>query len=235
MYNQQHQYGVPPPQFQQQQQPQFQGQMPPMQGQPPPPPMGQQQQQQQQNGTTYQGYVKGLHGWNDPPSLIGSSSRKQNAKGGASADVNVDEVLKSVENPVAHVLVGLTTAMDFVKQKVITDPIQRRVLEDTDKRLEELLERLGTQSVPDAILSYLVLLANAFNAKDMAAASKTTMKLTLMSTENHDEAHWIVGAKRLVEMYTRCLQMDQQPQQFIQQPYQQQQQQQQQYGGPARF
>ncbi|KAI8615494.1 hypothetical protein BC830DRAFT_289621 [Chytriomyces sp. MP71] len=169
-----------------------------------------------QPGTTYQGYVKGLHGWNDPPPLIGNGSLSSKKKVDA---LDVAATLKSVENPVAHVLVALTTAMDAIKQKVIQDPIQRKVLEDTDKRLEELLERLGGQLVPDVIMAHLVVLSN-----DMQAASKTTMTLTLMSTEHHDEAHWIVGSKRLVELYTRVHQQDQQP--GLQQ---------QQFGGPQRY
>ncbi|KAJ3025500.1 UNVERIFIED_CONTAM: hypothetical protein HDU68_007080 [Siphonaria sp. JEL0065] len=213
---------APPPPINQQQ---YYGQQ---QHQPPPPP---QNHTAGQPGTSYQGYVKDLHGWNDPPSLIGSSKKKANAGGGG---IDTAQVLKTVENPIAHILVALTTAMDQVKQRVITDPIQRKVLEDTDKRLEELLERLGTQSVPDVIMAHLVILSNAFNAKDIPSATKTTMTLTLMSTEHHDEAHWIVGAKRLVEMYAKTLQPE--PVAPVQQqPYQQQQQfmgqqQQQQYG-----
>ncbi|KAI9351189.1 hypothetical protein BDR26DRAFT_850628 [Obelidium mucronatum] len=204
-------------------------------GHPPPPPAA-----ANQNGpnaanqsTSYQGYVKNLHGWNDPPSLIGSARKKANAGGGG---IDTAAVLRSVEAPVAHVLVALTSAMDAVKQRVVTDPIQRKVLEDTDKRLEELLERLGSQSVPDVIMAHLVILSNALNAKDIPAATNTTMTLTLMSTEHHDEAHWIVGAKRLVEMYARVLQPEVQQQQQPQQQgqfmgqYQQQQQQQNVYG-----
>ncbi|KAJ3073303.1 hypothetical protein HDU98_001853 [Podochytrium sp. JEL0797] len=199
--------------------PQQQQYAPPQQQQYPPPPPQQHQQQPHSPtgdnlagapGTTYQGYVKGLHGWNDPPSLIGSSSKKHPS---TSSRIDTRAVLQSVENPVAHVLVGLTSAMDVVKQKVIQDPIQRKVLEDTDKRLEELLERLGEMLVPDVILAHLVVLANAFNTKDLPTATKTAMTLSLMSTEHHEESHWIVGAKRLVEMYSRCVGVPEQQQQ----------------------
>ncbi|KAJ3104262.1 hypothetical protein HK100_004085 [Physocladia obscura] len=177
---------------------------------------------------TYQGYVKGLHGWNDPPSLIGGLGATQRGTArkaaaatpttASTATLDADALLASVDNPVSHVLVALTAAMDLVKQAVITDIVQRKMLDDTDRRLDELLERLAVQAVPDILLAHLILLANAFTAKNPAAAKKTAMTLTLMSTEHHEDAHWIVGAKRLVDMFDRFVvnvnNSQQQPQTF---------------------
>ncbi|KAJ3344763.1 hypothetical protein HDU83_004757 [Entophlyctis luteolus] len=185
----------------------------PVTGMPPPPPST--MTAPPAASANYQGYVKGLNGWNDPPSLLTATSRKHpNATSTTNASSRIDTaaVLASVENPISHVLGGLTAAMDRVKSVVISDPIQRKVLEDTDKRLEELLERLSEQAVPDVLLAHLVVLATALNASDLVSAKRTTMTLTLMSTEHHEDAHWIVGAKRLVEMFERVIVAP--PQQF---------------------
>ncbi|KAJ3332841.1 hypothetical protein HDU76_012905 [Blyttiomyces sp. JEL0837] len=167
-------------------------------------------------GSSYQGYVKGLHGWNDPPPIEGSSgvsggSRKHGhghghsaPSGGGGSQVDVPAVIKSVENPTSHILVAMTSAMELVKGSV-TNASQQRIVDDTDKRLEELMERLGEEKIPDILVAQLILLSNALNSKNGREASNVSMQLTLMSTNHPEDSHWIVGSKRLVELFNRTL------------------------------
>jgi hypothetical protein len=104
------------------------------------------------------------------------------------------------------------------------------MVEDTDRRLEELFERLGNKDVPGPVLTPLSALAKgkafsfygelchlptarayvisfdpALNAKDIRTASDNAMQLNLLATSHSNETRWIVGIKRLVELYGRVL------------------------------
>ncbi|KAI8845507.1 hypothetical protein BC829DRAFT_491647 [Chytridium lagenaria] len=122
-------------------------------------------------GIHFQGAVRGIHGWNDPPNLIG--------------------------------VVTMVTAMTVIKQAAVVDPSQRRVVEDTDKRLEELLERLGTQSVAGPVMAQLTKVAQAINSRDVPGASAAAVQLSLLATAHSAESRWILGVKRLVELYAK--------------------------------
>jgi hypothetical protein len=45
----------------------------------------------------------------------------------------------------------------------------------------------------------------ALNASDAAEASKISMALTLLSTTYSAESRWIVGVKRLVELFGKSV------------------------------
>ncbi|RKO91784.1 hypothetical protein BDK51DRAFT_32073 [Blyttiomyces helicus] len=176
----------------------------------PPPPLGQQQYSaypEHHRNTppppsgNYQGPVVGLNGWNDPPSLLSAAGKR---KGGSPAPgvvgiADASGVLKGVENPVNLIVGAFTTALGAVKAGV--DPSQRRMVEDTDKRIDNLFERLAGDQVGEVVLAQLVVLSNALNAKDFATANGCIM--TLMTSSFDHEGKWMVGAKRLVEMYSR--------------------------------
>ena len=75
------------------------------------------------------------------------------------------------------------------------------MIQDTDKRLEFLFDRLSAQQVPDDVLAPLVVISQAIQAGDYGTSQKTVMELV---TSNHpEETKWVVGLKRLVEFLTR--------------------------------
>ncbi|KAJ3075254.1 hypothetical protein HK102_005649 [Quaeritorhiza haematococci] len=85
------------------------------------------------------------------------------------------------------------------------------MIDDTDKRLETLFERLAMGELPDRVLAQLVILGKALNERDMSSA--TVVVTGLMTTSYDKEGKWVVGCKRLIEMYQKILAMQQQQQQ----------------------
>ncbi|KAJ3219668.1 hypothetical protein HDU67_010030 [Dinochytrium kinnereticum] len=149
-------------------------------------------------GMNYQGSVRGIHGWNDPPNLIGVASKKAAAAQPAAAPT---PTMSDVD--AGMIGSAMVTAMTVIKQAAAADPSQRRIVDDTDKRLEELLERLGTQSIPNPVMIQLSKVAAAVNSRDIPGASAASVQLTLLSTAHSSEARWILGVKRLIELYAR--------------------------------
>ncbi|KAJ3297995.1 hypothetical protein HK104_011290 [Borealophlyctis nickersoniae] len=117
----------------------------------------------------------------------------------AAALTDPSAVLKGVESPEGIIVAALTTALDAVKAGV--DASQRRMVEDTDKRLESLFERLAAKQLQPPVLAQLLTLANALNARDFPTANATVM--SLMTTSFDQEGKWLLGVKRLVELYQR--------------------------------
>ncbi|KAI8912773.1 hypothetical protein EDD86DRAFT_274424 [Gorgonomyces haynaldii] len=75
---------------------------------------------------SYQGVVTGLQGWNDAP-----VAKKD--------DLDAKKILEKVESP----------------QGLIQYPAQQRMVQDTDKKLELLFDRLAGNLVSEVVLAYL--------------------------------------------------------------------------------
>ncbi|KAJ3179954.1 protein transport protein S31 [Gaertneriomyces sp. JEL0708] len=130
-----------------------------------------------------------LGGWNDIP---------QGALGGKTS-VAHDEVLNGVGNPKALIVKSFMDAMENVKARQPAS--QKRMIEDTEKRLENLYERVSTDQVPPQILAMTVQIAKALNEKDFTTANNIILQL--MTTSFDQEGKWVLGAKRLVELALR--------------------------------
>ncbi|KAJ3159371.1 hypothetical protein HDU86_001689 [Geranomyces michiganensis] len=168
------------------------------------------------NGT-YQGAVAGLNGWNDIPSdLLSGLSRKKVGGGsshasgtstpsGAVANVSVGgaggaaDILQSCPDPKGLVASSVRAEMDRVRGSA--GPAQKRMMDDTAKRIDNLYERLNADLLPPHVLALAVQLANALVARDFASATNATT--TLMTTSFDQEGKWVLGLKRLVEMAQR--------------------------------
>ncbi|KAJ3269224.1 hypothetical protein HDV01_001671 [Terramyces sp. JEL0728] len=75
-------------------------------------------------------------GWNDPPL--------------ASKAIKDQEILHGVENPESTIVSIITDTLDAVKQRSRANP---RMIEDTDRRLEFLFDRLANKLVVPAVLA----------------------------------------------------------------------------------
>eukprot|EP00842_Homolaphlyctis_polyrhiza_P005641 jgi/Hompol1/6078/HPOL_002210-RA len=109
-----------------------------------------------------------------------------------------DRILSAVASPEGIIVAAFTVAVDTIKTLVERQPALRQKIQDTERRIEDMFDRLAGHKIDRVVLAKLVQLAQALDAKDLASAQSMVMK---MMTSNHaDETAWILGAKRLVEM-----------------------------------
>ncbi|KAL3894094.1 MAG: hypothetical protein SGCHY_005475 [Lobulomycetales sp.] len=203
LYGQQPQQQPPPPQgygYQQNisyQQPPA----PPMQQQEqyyntPPPPMQNPAPYQHNAGTsdstTYQGYVAGLSGWNDPPQ---NHLQKQ---------ASAEQVLEGIDSPAGLVVGFLERALDEVSQAI--QPSQKRMLQDTEKRVTVLFDTLAAKGddFPRTTLALLVSLVKNMEARAWPDADAVVMRM--LKDLSVDDNRWVMGVKRLSELYARNIQ-----------------------------
>ncbi|KAJ3056227.1 hypothetical protein HK097_007710 [Rhizophlyctis rosea] len=161
----------------------------------PPPPSGH-----------FQGAVPNLNGWNDIPSHLISGARGKSRPGSGAATpapaglaIDPEEALKGIESPAGFIVAGLSTILDTVKSSA--DPSQQRMVDDTEKRLDNLFERLASEKVDRVVLAKLVTLVRSLNARDFGTSNAVAQDL--MTTSFDVEGKWVVGLKRLAELYQR--------------------------------
>ena len=75
------------------------------------------------------------------------------------------------------------------------------MMQDTEKRLDDLFDKLATDKIERPILAHLIHLSNALKAKDLNTATRISVEF--MTTIFAQEGKWVVGLKRLVELYAR--------------------------------
>ena len=162
---------------------------------------------------SYQTPVANLRGWNDPPSL----NEYRNVS---------HEDLIGQETKIMNTLNGI---LEIIRGIYEMTP-QRRIVEDTEKRMQLCLDRMRDQSMHLGAKSILVDIMTgmslrnfkvpsqstphspthstnlkppysphpAVNAKDFATAQS---QITKLNTNFVDESRWIIGLKRLVELW----------------------------------
>ncbi|KAI8920456.1 hypothetical protein BC831DRAFT_479532 [Entophlyctis helioformis] len=138
------------------------------------------------NSHSYQGAVSGLSGWNDPPKL--------KAPGG----IDVDKILSSVESPEGVIVAAFTEAIDSVKGIVAHQPAQRQKVEDTERRIDGLFDRLASHKIDRVVLAQLLEVAQDLNNRDFANGQARVLKM--MTSNYSNETAWLLGAKRLIEL-----------------------------------
>lgn len=150
--------------------------MPPMQhGMPP--------QGSQLPSQTYQSYVPGLSGWNDPP-----KAKKLDSS-----------ALSHIESPPSHIASCMSRISSQLAPKI--PPNQGKMWQDTEKRLEALYDALADGNVREACLIGLVECIEYIDKADFSGASRVV--LGLLEGAIGDESRWAMGVRRLVDMYAR--------------------------------
>ncbi|KAJ3088294.1 protein transport protein S31 [Quaeritorhiza haematococci] len=105
--------------------------------------------------------------------------------------------------PAAHkpIFEGLTKLANTVKEIVASEPQQRRMFEDCEKRLNLLFDQLNNGTVKPEVATKLLELAAALQKTDYTAATKSQMEI--MTTHFDVTGLWIVAVKRLINMAER--------------------------------
>ena len=75
------------------------------------------------------------------------------------------------------------------------------MVQDTEKRIESLMDKLASDQVSKPILAQLIHLSNALKVRNIQSATQITLQL--MTDSFDQEGKWVVGLKRLVELYAR--------------------------------
>ena len=130
----------------------------------------------------YQGVVTGLSGWNDAPNLNDKSS---------------NQIILETQNPSKLILETLSNILNSLK----TVNIPGKIFADTEKRCLILFEKLEKQELDSTVLGLLIHLSNAVNVQDNSKAGQISMELMQKGTPG--DSKWIVGVKRLVELYSK--------------------------------
>ncbi|KAI9032202.1 hypothetical protein DFJ74DRAFT_653609 [Hyaloraphidium curvatum] len=77
----------------------------------------------------------------------------------------------------------------------------KRILDDSERRLKSLTDKLGRNALAPQVLQLLIELSDGLTKKDKAAASATAtslMSAALAYSKEGDDSGWSVGLKRLV-------------------------------------
>ncbi|KAI9102502.1 hypothetical protein DFS34DRAFT_395362 [Phlyctochytrium arcticum] len=156
----------------------------------------------------FQGNVAGLNGWNDLPAhmLSGMAGKKKASSAGSNSGASTPaataviqdpfEALSGVTDPAGHIVAAFVGAMERVRLKA--DPSQKRMVEDTSKRLDTLYERLSANAIPQHVLGTTVQLASALVNEEYSTCNSITT--SLMTGSFDQEGKWLLGAKRLIEL-----------------------------------
>lgn len=81
--------------------------------------------------------------------------------------------------------------------------MQRRVVEDSAKRMQALFQQLAQKELPLVVLEVLQQMCDAIGRKELDAAQQHVMRM--MTTHFSDVGAWILAVKRLVEIAKTCL------------------------------
>ena len=123
-----------------------------------------------------------LKGWNEPPSQKSNLDSKQ--------------ILTGIKNPETTIVLTLTTAMNAIKPRI--EPSKLKMLEDSEKRVENLFEKLAQPNgINEQSLAYCWVICDSIGKKQYAEA-KT--RVTEMMTVCVEGTRWILGLKRIIEM-----------------------------------
>ncbi|ORX92866.1 hypothetical protein K493DRAFT_316316 [Basidiobolus meristosporus CBS 931.73] len=120
--------------------------------------------------------------WNDPSDIIFKK--------------NLD--IKERELEEQAILKHLNDYLSFCKER---NANQKRMLDDTEKRLNLLFDKLKNDSLSTALLVQLELMIKAIEEDEFSKAQ--SIHVDLMTTEFDSEGKWLVGLKRLLDLYQK--------------------------------
>ncbi|CEG64989.1 hypothetical protein RMATCC62417_01869 [Rhizopus microsporus] len=121
--------------------------------------------------------------WNDPPKKIFN----KNTTSETSKEC-VDE--KGIANII-------TSTLDTCKLQFQNGP-QKRIIDDTDRRISVLIDQLNNQQLPQHIVHSLFTLTQALQTNNYKKALEIHTQLMLTEYDTH--GNWITGLKRLIDL-----------------------------------
>ncbi|GAA5797075.1 hypothetical protein HPULCUR_002454 [Helicostylum pulchrum] len=119
--------------------------------------------------------------WNDPPKKIFHKSADH---------LNDTSNVQDIANIIS-------TSLTQCKSAFTTGP-QKRIVDDTARRIEALLKQLENNEFSDEVVRSLHDLSQALESKEYAKA--LTVQTKLMTTEYDKHGNWITGLKRLIDL-----------------------------------
>ncbi|CAO3597332.1 unnamed protein product [Absidia cylindrospora] len=183
--------------YTQQQQPPSRPPPPPQQYQQSPqapqfPPQQQQQHQQQM----------GQHFGQAPPPRPGSVSHQSASPVQPPAKPATPEKQRHPKGDRSHIPAGQRPIFDILsnemqRQKQQSTPAQKKMLDDTEKRLNTLFDNMNNGEISDDVGQSMVKLAQAIQARDYAGAHH--LQVGLVTTKYGECGAWLVGVKRLID------------------------------------
>nr|CAG8551565.1 7582_t:CDS:2 [Entrophospora candida] len=79
--------------------------------------------------------------------------------------------------------------------------IDKRILVDTEKRIDLLFEKLEKYELPENVIVKLSQICECLESRDFANA--LTIQGNLMTTDFEKEGKWLLGIKRLIDLYKK--------------------------------
>ncbi|KAG0043017.1 hypothetical protein BGZ83_011932 [Gryganskiella cystojenkinii] len=141
-------------------------------------------------GTTPVPYTKGdfrtagiEHHWNDPPTQI--FAKKLQSGEGSTHDFG------PMKETLAKIVAECATKVHVS---------QKRMFEDTSKRLHALQEQMDKSTVKESVVGPLGEMIQALSNRSFAQCQVIHAKL--MQTEFESEGKWLLGFKRLMDLYS---------------------------------
>lgn len=80
--------------------------------------------------------------------------------------------------------------------------MQRRVVEDSAKRMQSLFQQLANQELSSTVIEQLNNMCGLINKKDLDGAQQLVMPM--MTSHFGEVGQWILAVKRLVEIAKTC-------------------------------
>ncbi|CAO3658577.1 unnamed protein product [Umbelopsis ramanniana] len=118
--------------------------------------------------------------WNDPPNKIFK----------ASEEIDVD-----VDSKIVHKVINETVKRCKAQYKT---GMQKRMIDDTDRRMIQLLKKVDDHELNSDVLHQLCQLCQAMEKGDFKEA--LDMHVKLMTKAYDDHGQWILGLKRLIDL-----------------------------------
>ncbi|KAJ2960963.1 hypothetical protein NQZ79_g3711 [Umbelopsis isabellina] len=118
--------------------------------------------------------------WNDPPTKIFSSAE--------TIDVEVD-------SQIIHKVISETLLRC---QENFKTGIQKRMVDDTTRRMNQLLKTIEDHGIEKDVLHSLCKLCQAMEKREFEGALELHVKLMTKAYDN--QSQWLVGIKRLIDL-----------------------------------
>nr|CAG8541528.1 963_t:CDS:2 [Entrophospora candida] len=122
--------------------------------------------------------------WNDPPEKI----------------FNKEVIKHDRQYGISQITVILRKLLNDCKQFFVTG-IDKRILVDTEKRIDLLFEKLEKYELPENVIVKLSQICECLESRDFANA--LTIQGNLMTTDFEKEGKWLLGIKRLIDLYKK--------------------------------
>jgi len=82
--------------------------------------------------------------------------------------------------------------------KQVTPPQQRRVVDDSERRIDSLFDSLNCETLPDSAVEQLLALVKAMDAHDRNAALAIHVDLLTRESRTENIGLWMSGIKQLI-------------------------------------